>query len=363
MRLRADRVQVRVPATSANLGPGYDAMGVALALHDELEVRAVASAGVDVVVEGEGAGSVPTDERHLVVQAIRRALDHVGAPQAGLALTCRNAIPHGRGLGSSAAAVVAGVIAARGLISEPEALDDATVLALATQMEGHPDNAAPAILGGATIINLPDTLGYALPEEYGELFRTVRREARGGDRVRYSAHCHNDLGLAVANSLAAIQAGATQVEVHPGIAPVVMIPPNHLSTKAARSVLPELVPHADAAFQAGRSALLVQALGRRPDLLLDATVDKLHQEYRRRVMPDSLALVDALRARGVAAVVSGAGPTVLALARRLDAEGGATDADAAIAEAFGGVLGGWVIRPLGVDTSGARLVVGDHPIG
>lgn len=252
MRLRADRVRVRVPATSANLGPGYDAMGVALALHDELEVRAVASAGVEVVVEGEGAGTVPDDERHLVVRAIRVALDHVGAPQAGLALTCRNAIPHGRGLGSSAAAVVAGIVAARGLISEPEALDDATVLALATQMEGHPDNAAPAILGGATV---------------------AWTNATGG-------------------------VGATQVEVHLDVAPVVMIPPTHLSTKAARDVLPAHVPHADAAFQAGRSALLVQALGRRPDLLLDATVDKLHQEYRRAVMPDSLALVDALRARG-----------------------------------------------------------------
>ena len=328
MRLRADRVRVRVPATSANLGPGYDAMGVALALHDELEVRAVASAGVEVVVEGEGAGTVPDDERHLVVRAIRVALDHVGAPQAGLALTCRNAIPHGRGLGSSAAAVVAGIVAARGLISEPEALDDATVLALATQMEGHPDNAAPAILGGATV---------------------AWTNATGG-------------------------VGATQVEVHFDIAPVVMIPPTHLSTKAARDVLPAHVPHADAAFQAGRSALLVQALGRRPDLLLDATVDKLHQEYRRAVMPDSLALVDALRARGVAAVVSGAGPTVLALARRLenDSAPGAgadderargTDADAAIAEAFGGVLGGWIIRPLAVDPSGARLVVGEHPIG
>ena len=325
MRLRADRVRVRVPATSANLGPGFDAMGVALALHDEVEVRAVAAPGVTVVVEGEGAGAVPGDERHLVVRAIRTALDHVGAPQAGLTLTCRNAIPHGRGLGSSAAAVVAGIVAARGLISEPEALDDATVLALATQLEGHPDNAAPAILGGATIAWTTPT---------GAV-------------------------------------GATQVEVHPDVAPVVMIPPTHLSTKAARGVLPEQVPFVDAARQAGRSALLVQALGRRPDLLLDATVDLLHQEYRRAVMPDSLALVDALRRRGVAAVVSGAGPTVLALARRLPDEPGGpdvageprTDADAAIDEAFGGVLGGWVIRRLPVDPAGVRLAIGDHPIG
>lgn len=320
MRLLADRVRVRVPATSANLGPGFDAMGVALALHDEVEVRAVASPGVHVDVEGEGAGTVPGDENHLVVRAIRVALDHVGAPQAGLALACRNAIPHGRGLGSSAAAVVAGLVAARGLISEPEALDDATVLTLATRLEGHPDNAAPAILGGATI---------AWTGEGGGV-------------------------------------GATQVEVHPDVVPVVMVPPTHLSTKAARGVLPTSVPHADAALQAGRAALLVQALGRRPDLLLDATVDRLHQEYRRSVMPDSLALVDALRRRGVAAVVSGAGPTVLALARRVPGEqDGAprTDADAVIAETFGGTLGGWSIRTLAIDPVGVRLEVGAHPIG
>ncbi|MBN9325965.1 MAG: homoserine kinase, partial [Cellulomonas sp.] len=151
MRLAADRVHVRVPATSANLGPGFDALGVALSLHDELEVRAVGSPGATVEVSGEGAGQVPDDEKHLVVRAVRLALDHVGASQVGLHLVCHNRIPHGRGLGSSAAAVVAGILAARGLISDPDALDDDTCLALATQMEGHPDNAAPALLGGATV--------------------------------------------------------------------------------------------------------------------------------------------------------------------------------------------------------------------
>jgi homoserine kinase len=313
VRLLADRVRVRVPATSANLGPGFDALGVALALHDELVVRAVASPGVTVSVTGEGAGQVPDDERHLVVQAVRLALDHVGAPQAGLVLECHNAIPHGRGLGSSAAAAVAGIAAARGLLS---------VLALATQMEGHPDNAAPAVLGGATV---------AWTSSSGVV-------------------------------------GAASLAVHPDVVPVVMIPPTHLSTKAARGVLPERVPHRDAAHQAGRAALLVEALGRRPELLLDATEDRLHQEYRRAVMPDSLALVDALRARGVAAVVSGAGPTVLALARRLPHEDGSatgerTDADVAIAEAFGGVLGGWSIRALPVDVHGVRVDAAAHPIG
>ena len=308
MRLRADRVRVRVPATSANLGPGFDALGLALGLHDDVEVRALGSPEVVVEVTGEGAGEVPDDERHLVVQALRTALDHVGAPQSGVHLVCHNRIPHGRGLGSSAAAVVAGIAAARGLVSEPEALSDDVALALATQMEGHPDNAAPAIHGGAT----------------------------------------------VAWSTAA-GVGVAPLVVHPDVAPVAIVPANRLSTSSARGVLPSTVPHADAAFQAGRAALLVEALGRRPDLLLDATADRLHQEYRRRVMPHSLALVDALRAAGVAAVVSGAGPTVLALARRT-ADG--TDADAAIVTAFGPTLGGWRVLPLPVDAEGVRVTPG-----
>ncbi len=307
MRLAADHVRVRVPATSANLGPGFDALGVALALHDVVDVRAVSTAGAVVDVVGEGAGRVPEGEDHLVVRAIREGLDHAGASQVGLHLTCTNAIPHGRGLGSSAAAVVAGLLVARGLVAEPEALDDAALLALATTMEGHPDNAAPALLGGVTV-------------------------AWTDDAVR-----------------------AARLPVHPDVLPVAIVPPHQLSTRRARGVLPAQVPHADAAFEAGRAALLVEALGRRPDLLFPATEDRLHQEYRRAVMPESLALVGALRARGVAAVVSGAGPTVLALARRTsDPEGlPATDADAAIAAAFGGVMAGWRVLPLPVDGDGA----------
>lgn len=327
MRLGADHVRVRVPATSANLGPGFDALGVALTLHDELEVRALGTAGVTVEVTGEGAGEVPDDERHLVVQALRTALDHVGAPQTGLHLTCRNAIPHGRGLGSSAAAVVAGIVAARALVADADALDDDTALALATAMEGHPDNAAPALLGGATV-------------------------------------AWSDTGTG------AVQ--AARIAVHGDVVPVAVVPGTHLSTKAARGVLPATVPHADAAFQAGRAALLVEALGRRPDLLLPATEDRLHQQQRRAVMRDSLALVDVLRGAGVAAVVSGAGPTVLALARRTGKTTGPdgveevrTDADDALAAAFGGVMGGWRILPLAVDTEGARAqrVPSSRPIG
>ncbi|WP_028051033.1 homoserine kinase [Cellulomonas sp. URHD0024] len=308
MRLGADHVRVRVPATSANLGPGFDAFGLALDLVDELEVHALGSPGVRVEVSGEGAGQVPDDEQHLVISSLRAALDHVGAPQTGLHLVCHNRIPHGRGLGSSAAAVVAGIVAARGLIAEPEALSDDVVIDLAGSIEGHPDNAAPAVLGGATL---------AWKGDSG--FRAI--------------------GLAV----------------DPSVVPIAIVPPTHLSTKAARGVLPASIPHADGAFQAGRAALLVEALGRRPELLLTATEDRLHQEYRRSVMRDSLALVDTLRSRGVPAVVSGAGPTVLVLAR---SAGVGTDADDAIAAAFGGAMGGWQVLRLAVDRSGATVELG-----
>lgn len=274
MRLGADHVRVQVPATSANLGPGFDALGLALEHRDEIEVRALGSADVVVDVVGEGAGEVPTGADHLVVRSLRAALEHVGAPLSGLHLRCTNRIPHGRGLGSSAAAVVAGILAARALVADPDALDDTTALQLATQFEGHPDNAAPALLGGATV-------AWSEP---------------GGAR-------------------------AVALDVHPEITPLVLVPDHCLATHTARRVLPSAVPHPDAAFTAGRAALLVEALTRRPDLLLPATAEKLHQTYRMEVMPQSMAIVSALRASGVPAVISGAGPTVLILstAGRVDA--------------------------------------------
>jgi homoserine kinase len=316
MRLGHDHVRVRVPATSANLGPGFDALGLALSLHDDIEVRALGTPGVVVEVTGEGAGEVPDGADHLVVRALRTALDHVGASQTGLHMTCHNRIPHGRGLGSSAAAVVAGIMAARMLIADPLALDDDVVLDLAARMEGHPDNAAPALLGGATVAWMQDGCAHAVP-----------------------------------------------LAVHPDIVPVVLVPSFRLATHTARAVLPPTVTHADAAAQVGRAALLVEALGRRPDLLLPATEDLLHQRYRAVVMPDSLALVDALRRRGIAAVVSGAGPTVLVLARRLGGGAGpgkrasavvATDADAAIDATFGGAMGGWTVSQLAIDLVGVQ---------
>lgn len=271
MRLACEHVRVRVPATSANLGPGFDSLGLALGRYDTIDVRVLASGGVAVEVSGEGSADLPAGEDHLVVRAVRAALDHVGAPPVGLELTCTNVIPHGRGMGSSAAAVVAGIVAARMLVADPEALDDTVALRLATDLEGHPDNAAPALLGGMTVAWCPPA-----------------------------------------------GARAVAVPVHPDIDPVVLVPDVRCATRTARGVLPATVPHTDAAFTAGRAALLVHALSRQPDVLLDATADRLHQDYRASVMRPTWDLVQALRDQGQAAVVSGAGPSVLVLERQGD---------------------------------------------
>ena len=296
MRIARDEVRVEVPATSANLGPAFDAMGIALGLRDTIEVRTT-TGSASVQVTGQGAGVLPTGEDHLVVRALRAGLDHAGAPQVGLDMRCHNHVPHGRGLGSSAAAVVGGLLAARGLLADPEALDDGAVLALATQFEGHPDNAAPALLGGATIAWLEDRVP-----------RAVR--------------------VAVADSLE----------------PAVLVPQARLATSTARAVLPPRVPHADAAHNAGRAALLVVALGGRTDLLLPATEDRLHQAYRADVMRPSLDLMEGLRAEGVAAVISGAGPSVLALS------GISEEAATRVARA------GWTVLRPGVARVGARVI-------
>ncbi|MBI9116143.1 homoserine kinase [Sanguibacter suaedae] len=303
MQLGADHVRVHVPATSANLGPGFDALGLALGIQDVLEVRALGSPDVRVDVSGEGAGEVPDDDRHLVVRALRAGLEHVGAPQTGLHLTCTNRVPHGRGLGSSAAAVVAGLMAARGLVADPSGLDDDAVLALATELEGHPDNAAPAVLGGATVA------------------WSVDGTAR-----------------------------AVRLQVHDEVDVTVVVPRERLATVTARGVLPATVPHADAALTAGRAALLVHALAHDPDLLHEATEDRLHQEYRSTVMVSTWELVQALRREGLAATVSGAGPTVLVLGRVGDGD----RVDRAVESLVGG-SGRWVALRPGIAHGGATV--------
>ncbi len=276
--LRTQKVRVRVPATSANLGPGFDCFGLALALFDELELT-VAQHGLEVSIEGQGADTLARDESHLVVRSIAAGFAEAGVALPGLRLSCHNAIPQGRGLGSSSAAIVGGLGLARAVLAGgDELLPDATLLEIATSIEGHPDNVAPALLGGFTIA-----------------------WTEGGDGSDGGDQNSPDRGRAI------------RLEPHPDLIPVVAIPGDQLATQRARELLPASVPLQDAVFTAGRAALLVEAMTHRPDLLFQATADRLHQDYRRFAYPDSFALVLALRARKIPAAISGAGPTVLAL--------------------------------------------------
>lgn len=267
-------VRVRVPATSANLGPGYDCLGLALALHDEIEAE-VLHDGLQVEVTGPGAEDVPRDGEHLVVQAMDAGFAALGLARPGLRLGCRNVIPHRRGLGSSSAAIVGGLVLARALVTDGTArLEDREVFRLAAEMEGHPDNVAPAVYGGFTISGRQDEEWYAVA-----------------------------------------------ADLDPRVSTVVFVPPEGVSTHRARELLPSAVPHADAAVNSGRAALLVAALAGRPELLPLATRDLLHQDYRCPAMPATHQLVARLRAEGYAAVVSGAGPTVLCFADSATAPG------------------------------------------
>jgi homoserine kinase len=267
---RAAPARVRAPATSANLGPGFDCFAFALQLYDDVVVR-VAESGLVVDVAGEGAAEVRRDRRNLVVRAVQATFEVLGGQPRGLEIVCANRIPHGRGLGSSAAAIVSGVLAARELVlGGGERLPDDAMLRLAAQLEGHPDNVAACLSGGFT-------MAWTEAGELGPLSRSLR------------------------------------LDVHKSLAPVVFVPETKSSTAKARKLLPESVPHHDATANASRAALLVQALTRRPDLLLVATEDALHQPYRAPAMPRSAALVARLRAAGIPAVISGAGPSVLAL--------------------------------------------------
>lgn len=288
-------VHVRAPATSANLGPGFDSLGLALTLYDDVEVEP-ADSGLRIDVTGEGEETAKRGEQHLIVRTFREAYALIGgAPPPGLRIRCVNRIPHARGLGSSSAATVVGILAARALHPEGARFTDADVLALATRIEGHPDNVAPCLMGGLTIA-----------WDTGAGPRTAR------------------------------------LDVAAGVRPVAFVPEHRLATERARGLLPESVPHADAAANSGRAALLIAALTGRPELLLDATEDRLHQAYRAPAMPESAALVERLRSRGVPAVISGAGPTVLAFVS--DGEGDSIASEVGIP---------WHIHPLNVDPHGA----------
>ncbi|MGW4465234.1 homoserine kinase [Micromonospora sp. NPDC004704] len=330
-------VRVRVPATSANLGPGFDSLGLALALHDEVGAR-VTPGGCRVAVTGAGAGELPDDETHLVVRAMRATFDLLGGQPTGLALDCVNRIPQARGLGSSSAAIVAGVQLARGLtVDGMDRLDDAGALRLAAEIEGHPDNVAPCLLGGFTIAwteTAPLSAGLAGSDQ--PVAPVPGAGVTDGTQGSIEAQVAADAGRP------GVGPGARAVVLRPSpdVTPVIFVPEERGLTAVARAALPATVPHQDAARNAGRAALLVHALTADPSLLYAATSDRLHQDYRAAGMPGTASLLTALRAAGVAAVVSGAGPTVLALS--------------AVPENFDPGMG-WSVRLLPVDVTGAQV--------
>ncbi|TDP91608.1 homoserine kinase [Leucobacter luti] len=298
-------VRVRVPATSANLGPGFDTLGIALAYGDDLTAVTRTEPGATVVVTGVGEGEVPTDETNLVVRSAAHVYERLGRTLPGLNLSATNRIPHGRGMGSSGSAIVAGVMIAAGLLEsdpvQPLELTETELLAFATELEGHPDNVAPALFGGLTI---------AWSTEQGPQFKRLM--------------------------------------VHRGVSPLVLVPSFTMSTELARSLQPKQVPHEDAVFNVSRSALLIAALTQSPELLMQATEDRLHQDYRGDAMPATRDLIRELRAAGHPAVVSGAGPSILVLssgpAERL-----------AAADLVASEHPDWRVLILAVDTKGATV--------
>lgn len=306
---------VRVPGTSANLGPGFDSLGLAVSLYDTLSVTVLDRDVLEFDLSGEGVAELPRDASHLVVKTLETAWARLGYRLPGLHIKAANVLPHGRGLGSSASAIVAAIMAANALVAAEDRRDSNWVLALASELEGHPDNVAPAIYG-AVAISWAEGAGYA----------------------------------------------SAKLTPSDAVIPVAAIPNLELKTARARGMLPTTVPHVDAAANAGRAALLMHALTSDPTLLLPGTRDYLHQDYRAAAMPESAALVAALRAAGYAAFISGAGPTVMVLAngtaeadqvvRRITKESekhGETDAN--------GVS--WRVLRLQVDHEGAKVEV--HP--
>ena len=300
---------VRVPASSANLGPGFDSVGVALGLWDRCRATVLDQSHLEIVVSGEGAGSVPTDATHLVHRSLVHAFEELGEdPPAGLLLECDNGVPHGRGLGSSATAIVAGVALAHTLKARREGrradeVDLAAVNDLAARLEGHPDNSSASVYGGVT-------LSWSDDPEVGT--HTLR------------------------------------LPPHPDVVPVVFTPEVQLSTATARAVLPAQVRLSDAAANSARAALLVHAVTQAPEHLLDGTREWLHQGPRRASYAASMALVDRLRAAGHAAVISGAGPSVLVLATRATADEVST---------AGG--GHWTVRRPGIPGRGVEITLSD----
>ena len=313
-------VAVRVPASSGNVGPGYDCLGLALSVYDDVRVTRIPE-GLEFVLTGEGADQVPRSEEHLILRAMAAAWQaaglQIGSVWPGLRLEAVNRIPHARGMGSSASAIVAGVCAANELLPAPLRLETEQLLQVCSALEGHPDNVAPSLQGGLVI----------------------SWEEPGGIR-------------------------SASVAVRPEVTPVVAMPDYEVSTRRARELVPQQVPHSEAAMNSGRSALLIHALSCAPDLLLPATRDWLHQDHRAEAMGPSAALMGHLRSHGFPAMISGAGPTVLVLAESPEsaaqavaciAAGAQASDEMAASQRIGGREVSWHTTTLTIDAAGAMI--------
>jgi homoserine kinase len=253
------RLTVRVPATSANLGPGFDCFGLALDLCNEVTVDTEAEPGVSW--EGEGADELPTDGSDMISRAIARAVSHEGVALPSLRMSAINRIPLERGLGSSSAAAVAGMLLGLLLAEPSREVDPAAVVELAAEIEGHPDNAAACVYGGFTL---------------------------------------------------AAEGGVVRLDPHPSLRPVLLIPQARSSTRVSRRALDDRVPREDAVFNLQQSALTVVAITQRPELLSWALRDRLHEQLRLESIPEVLAVYRELAGAGVPVCLSGAGPSLIA---------------------------------------------------
>ncbi len=322
-----NRVRVRVPATSANLGSGFDTVGLALDYHDELVFTLnddPADGIAHVIIHGEGESTLPRDETHLVVSTFRRACATFGLGKLGFTLEATNNIPQARGMGSSAEAIVAGIAAAAAFAQDGE-LNRPAIFDMAARLEGHPDNVAPAVFGGLTV-----SWDFEMPEGVGSV------SVPDGEPLHTGFHTVN-------------------YPVSPAITAAVFVPDYELSTEQARRALPAEVPYHDAIYNVSRVGLLPAAMNPSQStidpnaLLYVATQDKLHQPYRAPLMQPSADLIAAFRAQGYAAAVSGAGPCVLVLHHG--------DARAAIDTLAAPQLasGHWNVLHLPINTKGVEI--------
>ncbi len=263
-------VKVRVPATVANLGPGFDALGAAIRMHLEIEIEPRRDS-IEVMVEGEGAEHLPADETNLVIRSMNAFFDYVGRRPPGYAVRVKNPIPVGSGLGSSAAAIVGGLLAARSITGR--SVPQVDMVQLAVGIEGHPDNVMPALLGGLVVCYRPEAAG----------------------DIRYF-----------------------RVDPSPRLVPLIAVPGGTLSTASARRHLPSEVTFADAQFTASRAALLVAALsgGAGSDVLADAMRDRLHEPHRLALIPETAAVHQKLRDAGLPVALAGSGPSLLVVVPR-----------------------------------------------